>query len=111
MVRTAQPAAWHRRLLAAALPNLRLIIGIILLLLGLGNLSCQMEGSVGEGPVVTPAVQWVRTAHGWERPDRWKRTELHAPRLHPFVVAAGQGLFSVFGLVVCASDDRMRRRG
>ncbi len=82
----------------------------MLLLLGLGNLSCQMEGSTGERPVVAPAVQWVRTAHGWERPDRWERTELHVPRLHPFVVAAGQGLFSVFGLMLCASDGQPRRR-
>ena len=94
--------------LAAAPPNLRLILGITLLLLGLGNLSCQMESSA-DGPVVTPVSQWVRTVNGWERKDLWERPELHVPRLHPFVVAAGQGLFSVLGLVLCASDGRKKR--
>jgi hypothetical protein len=96
--------------IAAASPNLRLILGITLLLLGLGTLSCQVQDSVGDGPVIPSAGKWVRTVDGWERPELWNAPELHAPRLHPLVVAAGQGLVSVMGLVVCAADGRAGRR-
>lgn len=95
---------------AAAPPNLRLILGITLLLLGLGSLSCQVQDSIGDGPVVTPTGQWVRTVDGWERTELWNAPELHAPRLHPLVVAAGQGLISVMGLVICAKDGRASQR-
>ena len=71
---------------AAAPPNLRLILGITLLLLGLGTLSCQVQDSVGDGPVIPSAGKWVRTVDGWERPELWNAPELHAPRLHPLVV-------------------------
>ena len=91
-------------------PILRLILGITLLLLGLGSLSCQVQHSIGDGPVVTSAGQWVRTVDGWERTELWNAPELHSPRLHPLVVAAGQGLISVMALVVCARDGRMGRR-
>jgi hypothetical protein len=89
---------------------LRLILGIILLLLGLGSLSCQVQDSVGDGPVVTSAQKWVRTVDGWERPALWNAPTLHVPRLHPFVVAAGQALVSVMGLTICAGDGRMGQR-
>src|SRR6185369_4881600 len=78
--------------IAAAPPNLRLILGITLLLLGLGTLSCQVQDSVGDGPVIPSVGKWVRTVDGWERPELWNAPELFAPRLHPLVVAAGQGL-------------------
>jgi hypothetical protein len=81
-----------------------------LLLLGLGSLSCQVQDSIGEGPVVTPAGQWVRTVDGWERTELWNAPDLYVPRLHPLVVAAGQGLVSVMGLVICAGDGRAERR-
>lgn len=87
---------------------MRLILGITLLLLGLGSLSCQVAGSVGDGPVTTSARQWVRTVDGWERTDLWRAADLYRPRLHPLVVAAGQGLVSVLGLVAFAGD---RSRG
>ena len=95
---------------AAAPPNLRLILGITLLLLGLGSLSCQVQDSIGDGPVIPPAGQWVRTVDGWERTELWNAPELHSPRLHPLVVAAGQGLISVMGLGICAKDGRAGRR-
>src|SRR5262245_36939781 len=91
---------------AAALPLVRLILGISLLLLGLGGLSCQVQDSIGSRPAATPVGRWVRTVDGWERPEFWNAPELFTPRLHPFVVAAGQGLFSVMALVVCARDRR-----
>jgi hypothetical protein len=95
---------------AAALPNVRLILGITLLLLGLGSLSCQVQDSVGDGPVSTPTGQWVRTVDGWERTELWNAPGLYVPRLHPLVVAAGEGLVSVLALVVCAEHGRNRRR-
>ena len=89
---------------------MRLILGITLLLLGLGTLSCQVADSVGDGPVATSARQWVRTANGWERTDLWQAADLYTPRLHPLVMAAGQGLVSVLGLAACAGDRSLRRR-
>jgi hypothetical protein len=76
----------------------RLILGITILLLGLGTLSC----SVGDAPTMklrTHTVnKWVRTADGWERPGSWNLADLPAPQLHPFIVAMGQGLISILGL-------------
>src|SRR3954447_2614205 len=80
--------------IAEAPLTLRLILGITLLLLGLGSLSCQVQDSVRGGPIGTSAQKWVRTVDGWERPEMWTAPSLHEPRLHPFVVAAGQALVS-----------------
>ena len=65
---------------------------------------------MASGPVITLAGQWVRTVDGWERTELWNVPELHVPRLHPLVVAAGQGLVSVMALVVCAGDGRVGQR-
>ena len=59
---------------------------------------------------MTPAGQWVRTVDGWERTELWHARDLHVPRLHPLVVAAGQGLVSVTALVLCAGHRRAGRR-
>jgi hypothetical protein len=107
---TAQPAARHRTPLPRLSWNLRLILGITLLLLGLGSLSCRVGNSAGQGPVVTTPAQWVRTVDGWERAELWHAPELHVPRLHPLVVAAGQGLVSVMALLVCAGHGPVGRR-
>ena len=87
---------------------MRLIVGIVCLLLGAGMLSCQV-GPVVTGPVVAntqagsarDAAGWVRTVDGWERVDSWYVSEVRPPRLHPLVVAAGQGLVSLLGLAAC----------
>jgi hypothetical protein len=85
----------------------RLIVGITLLLFGAGMLSCRVEGTAEGRPSSTPAArQWVRTANGWERFDSWHVEKTHAPRLHPLVLAAGQGLVSVLGLAVFRRDER-----
>jgi len=51
------------------------------------------------------AVEWVRTADGWERAASIYMdgvpAEVGGPQLHPLVVAVGQGLFSVLALVAC----------
>lgn len=75
------------------------IVGISLLLVGLGIWSCNVEGSASQDRGGPPAFSWVRTADGWERAGEWRIEEPTLPRLHPVVVAAGQGLFSVLALV------------
>jgi hypothetical protein len=78
---------------------LRLIFGIILLLLGLGTLSCRIGDAPPPGLRVHTSNKWVRTIDGWERPGSWNLAELREPQLHPTVVAVGQGLISILGLV------------
>jgi len=97
---------------------LRAILGISLLLLGLAMLSCRVESSGEIGGAKPPfgyelraerqaaAVRWVRTVDGWERPDSWYREAATGAGLHPLVLAAGQGLFSVLGLVVFKREGR-----
>jgi hypothetical protein len=85
----------------------RAIFGISCLLLGVAMLLCQVEGSYQtEGAEPRAAVRWVRTAHGWERTDRWYLEVTERPTLHPLVVSAGQGLLSVLGLALFQRDDR-----
>ena len=96
---------------------MRLILGIVCLLLGVGILSCQV-GPVVTGPgsaktqavgeqqavVRTHAGGWVRTVDGWERVESWYVGEVRPPGLHPLVVAAGQGLVSLLGLAACQRE-------
>jgi hypothetical protein len=91
---------------AAAVPIVRLILGITLLLLGVGSLAVRVEGTADVRPAGAPIGQWVRTVDGWERPELWQDVVAGPPRLHPLVVAAGQGLISVLALVSCRRDDR-----
>lgn len=82
---------------------MRAILGISLVLVGVGMFSCQLEG-VSSPPVTYPTgPAWVRTVDGWERPGTWQFDVAlpPPPRLHPLLVAAGQGLGSVLGLVAC----------
>jgi hypothetical protein len=91
---------------APADPVVRLIFGITLLLLGLGMLSCRMGTAVPE-PELNAHVRtltWVRTVDGWERPESWRIQNVGPPRLHPLVVAAGQGLASLLGLAACQRE-------
>jgi hypothetical protein len=83
---------------------MRMILGISLLLLGIGTLSCR--GTREEVEVATrPAMNWVRTIDGWERPGLWAVSRVTPPRLHPLVVAAGQGLASALVLVAFRRED------
>ena len=90
----------------AILP-VRAILGISCLLLGTALLLCQGE-SAGKPLDAKPqaAVRWVRTVDGWERPECWNLVPPGLPALHPLVVAAGQGLLTVFGLVLFQRDER-----
>jgi hypothetical protein len=86
---------------------LRTIFGISCILLGVALLLCRVEGS-GQATDTTPqmAARWVRTVDGWERPDSWNFAQAGSPGLHPLVVAAGQGLLSVFGLLFFQRNER-----
>jgi len=84
----------------------RAIFGISCLLLGAAMLSCQMEIARDLQTANQPkVVVWVRTVDGWERPDSWNLEPVRRPALHPVVVAAGQGLLSILGLVLFDRDD------
>lgn len=74
---------------------MRQIAGIAMIVFGSGMLLCQWQSS--SAPVVREA-RWVRTVDGWERADSWRTAVAEEPRLHPLVVAAGQGLVSVLAL-------------
>jgi hypothetical protein len=84
----------------------RIIVGISLLLLGFGMLSCRIERLAAREVAPAAASRWVRTAQGWERRDRWVTTPPSEPAVHPLVVAAGQGLASVTALVALRRDAR-----
>jgi hypothetical protein len=83
-------------------PNpMRLIVGISLVLIGVGSVLCEVECE-SAGPVPTSGgTGWVRTTDGWECPQSWHADSASQPRIHPLVVAAGQGLVSIFALVAC----------
>ena len=78
--------------------SMRLIAGITFLLIGIGMLSCRVEGTANSIP--QSPTSWVRTVDGWERPNLWHTSPAEPPRLHPAVVAAGQTLASLLALVV-----------
>jgi hypothetical protein len=77
---------------------MRLILGISLLLLGVGTLSCRVEVFSAQPLQACCATEWIRTADGWERAGSWTIDTVEPPRLHPFVIAAGQGLVSLLAL-------------
>jgi hypothetical protein len=84
----------------------RLILGISLLLAGLGTLSVQVQGTPSPRMTTSQVVHWVRTKDGWERTDMWQAAPQNDPRLHPLVLAAGQGLVSALGLLVSGTVRR-----
>ena len=85
---------------------MRLVLGISMLLLGLGMLSCRVQGSASMNSPSRPPLAWVRTADGWERPGSWNIATVRPPKLHPLVVAAGQGFASVLALAAFRRDDQ-----
>jgi hypothetical protein len=86
----------------------RLIVGIVLLLAGVGTLSCRLDGLAVDLPNRTYEMQWVRTVNGWERTDAWFSAEVSPLRLHPLVVATGQVLLSVLALAAYATEQERK---
>jgi hypothetical protein len=85
----------------------RAIFGISCLLIGFAMLACRVESSAERGAVDAKpqAARWVRTSDGWERADSWRIEPVRRARLHPLVVAAGEGLFSVLALVAATGVE------
>jgi hypothetical protein len=80
-------------------PAVRLIVGIVFVLLGVGSWSCHVESPAGDTRAAAFDTPWVRTADGWERAGSWlPDTKTSPPRLHPLVVASGQLLLSLLAL-------------
>ena len=84
---------------------MRLIVGIILLLFGVGIWLCQLEGSSRPQAHAPITLNWVRTANGWEHPDSWFAAPVATPKLHPLVVAAVECLASSLALVAFCRDE------
>jgi hypothetical protein len=90
---------------------MRSILGILLLLLGVGLLSCHIEGRSADVTGPRRQSDWVRTVDGWERPLSWSPSFVRPPAVHPLVVAAGQALCSLFALAAAANlPARQMRR-
>jgi hypothetical protein len=85
-------------------PAMRLIIGIACLLAGLGILLCRVDTDAAPQAAERNGPTWVRTVDGWERVDSWYVDGVSPPRLHPLVVAAGQGLVSLLGLAAAKRE-------
>jgi hypothetical protein len=83
---------------------MRQIVGISVVLFGTGALLCEIEWQSATLASASRATALVRTVDGWERPQDWRSEPVTAPRIHPLVVAAGQGLVSIFALVACHGD-------
>lgn len=64
-------------------------------------LLCQVDsfGDVGSATAQADGERWVRTVDGWEQPSSWEVDKPARRDLHPLVVAAAQGLFSMLGLI------------
>ena len=58
------------------------------------------------------ALAWVRTSSGWERPKDWSLPNRRPrPALHPFVVAGGQLMGSLFALLAFSSASPAANEG
>jgi hypothetical protein len=86
---------------------MRLIVGIILLLFGVGAWLCQLECSPRAQARTPISLNWVRTANGWEHPDSWFAPPIATPQLHPLVVAAVECLASSLALVAFCRDENL----
>jgi hypothetical protein len=84
---------------------MRSILAIVLVLAGIGIVSCRLDG-VSAGSDAPGEVAWVRTADGWERSGNWLPAASAAPRLHPLMVASGQALGSALALAAFATKAR-----
>jgi hypothetical protein len=106
LVATVRAEGWTAQSCA-----MRLVIGIVLLLLGVGALSCQVDSPAETMPNSTQVASWVRTVDGWERVDSWNTSIALPPGLHPLVVATGQLLISVLALAAIKPSARRVGQG
>lgn len=85
---------------------MRTIFTIALLLFLVGSVAATVP-SPGDPEAIphppAPRLEWVRTAHGWERPIDWITPMRPSATMHPWVVASLLGLASTFALVATSS--------
>jgi hypothetical protein len=82
---------------------MRSILGIMLLLLGMGLVSCRFENPSAEFDNRRSQSDWVRTVDGWQKSNNWIPSLAAPPAVHPLTIAAAQVLVSLFALA--ASTD------
>jgi hypothetical protein len=73
-------------------------------LVSLGFCCCLAATPVVCGQVVPDRLPWVRTADGWELLGSWLHTIPVGPKLNPLLVAAGQILGCLYGLLAFSSE-------
>lgn len=88
---------------------MRSILGIVLLLLGIGLVSCRIEGHAPDTHPLMPAIDWVRTTDGWERPSNWSPSLAAPPAVHPLVIGTGQLLISMLALAAATRPESTSR--
>jgi hypothetical protein len=86
-------------------PVMRSILGIVLLLMGAGLVSCRIERRSADAHSQQTANDWVRTADGWERAHNWKPSLAAPPAIHPLVIASGQLLVSMLALTAAKRPE------
>lgn len=84
---------------------MRSILGIVLLLVGVGLVSCRIDGHAARALVPETPDNWVRTTDGWERASNWTPSLAAPPAVHPLVIAAGQLLLSLLALAAAAPPN------
>ena len=82
---------------------MRAILGILLLLLGLGLVSCRFESQSADFENRGSQSDWVRTVDGWQKTNNWIPSLAAPPAVHPLTIAAAQVLVSLFALTAAAS--------
>jgi hypothetical protein len=82
---------------------MRSILAITFLLLGMGLVSCNIEGRSADLAHATQSADWVRTVDGWEHPGNWSPSFHSPPAIHPLVIAAGQTLVSLLALAIAST--------
>lgn len=87
---------------------MRFIVGLSILILGLATVFCRIDMQSPGANAVPNRTSWVRTTDGWERPESWHADALASPLPHPLVVAAAQGMVSLFALLALDGRDRER---
>lgn len=87
---------------------MRSLLGIVLLLAGVGLVSCRIDSRATRADAPSAADDWVRTADGWERSSNWTPSLAAPPAVHPLVIAAGQLLFSLLALAAAPPDAASR---
>ena len=75
----------------------------MLLLLGMGLVSCRFESQSADFDKDRSQTDWVRTVDGWQKTNNWIPSLAAPPAVHPLTIAAAQVLVSLFALTAAAN--------